>query len=189
MKKLGGAVNALSSPLAPTEKLVKLQYQNKMTGELFHGASGRSYKVNKAHEIYVLPSDAEAFVKIVQYGKHLFVQLGEVQAAAVAVTPKGGLESRLTGDEPPSPFGSPADKLALSNVVVPDDSPKLPEEALKEGLSALVAEAEEEPLPDFDYLTIAELREWAQVNDIDLGNATRKIDIVTAIRQHYAEEE
>lgn len=53
------------------------------------------------------------------------------------------------------------------------------------GYFALISEDTPDPLPDIDVelekMTIAQLQEFAKLNDIDLGGATRKDDILTAI--------
>ena len=68
---------------------------------------------------------------------------------------------------------------------LPDDAPMTPESApgiLQE------TEAADAPTTDvFEGLTVAELHELAGQNGIDLGNASRKADILKAIRSQIEE--
>lgn len=41
---------------------------------------------------------------------------------------------------------------------------------------------DEEPAYNFDEMTVAELKEFAKANEIDLGEATRKADIIEVLK-------
>ena len=64
--------------------------------------------------------------------------------------------------------------------VYPDDST---DESVEEKVPAVVEESSEDDI-DLESLTVAQLRELANAHGIDLGDATRKADIIEVIREH-----
>jgi hypothetical protein len=49
-------------------------------------------------------------------------------------------------------------------------------------------EAQDEQAIDLNEMTVKELREYAEINGIDLGNAKKKAEILTAINEAQDEQ-
>lgn len=155
--KLGMAkVNLLNVPDKKViENGVALRYNQSMTGSIYYGpVTSEAYRIPKEKLIYVHPEDVAEMVRLREAGKDTFTLVEDAPKQQPSKKSSGGLEARLTGEEPPDPFGGgfagnvSAAEAALSNVIVPADAPQLPEEKLNAGLAKLLdsqqAKVEEE---------------------------------------------
>lgn len=85
---------------------------------------------------------------------------------------------------------SPGDKVP-GYIVEQVKNPKvwLPRGVTQEEMDELSRAQEEENFEEddgLDDMTVAELKEFAETSDVDLGHATRRADILKAIRDHVS---